>query len=82
MNTIYWLLGYEDEIEADERQKHLKYLACRQIEESKLKLKSVNNVKKVNKIENKIEYKNRFHNKHIDVNRRIYEMKKLNKKKT
>jgi len=79
MNTIYWLLGYEDEIQADERQKHLKYLSCRQIEESKIKLKKV---RQVNKIENKIEYKKKFNNKHNDINRRIYKMKKLNKKKS
>jgi len=64
METIYWLLGYEEEVKADERQKHLKHMACRQIEESKdIKLKKV-------KMMNKIEYKNRYHNKkpeHIDT---------------
>ncbi len=68
METIYWLLGYEEDVEADERQKHLKHLACRQIEESKIKL---------HKIENKIEYKNRYHNK-TDTGRLTYELKRLN----
>ena len=39
---LYWLLGYEEEAEANERQKHLKHLLCRQIEQSKLKLNKVN----------------------------------------
>jgi hypothetical protein len=37
MNNIYWLLGYPDETEleqADEKQKHLKHIMCRQIEKS------------------------------------------------
>lgn len=42
MNHIYYWLGYDEEIEADERQKHLKHLALKQIKDSKIKLKSCN----------------------------------------
>ena len=60
METLYYYLGYETEIIADERQKHLKHLALKQIKESKkivLKQKQVEIkpllysqvVKKVNK---------------------------------
>ena len=43
IKTIYWILGYADELleQADERQKHLKHLCCKQIRESRLKMKKV-----------------------------------------
>lgn len=40
MSYLYYLLGYETEIEADERQKHLKHLAMKQIKQSNIKLKN------------------------------------------
>ena len=43
IRTIYWILGYPDELleEADERQKHLKHICCKQIRDSRLMLKKV-----------------------------------------
>ena len=69
METIYWLMGYTEEQEADERQKHLKHLACRQIEDSKeISLKKVH-------FENTIKRKNKAHNEDGML---TYELKRLN----
>lgn len=45
---IWWLLGYEndEEVVADDRQKHLKYLVCEQIKKSNLRLKPIKKRKK------------------------------------
>ena len=78
---LYWLLGFEDEVEnADERQKHLKHLLCRQIEESKLKLnkvkfneevyemETINNNVKVNNVKRKVkQYNKKIRTKTITV---------------
>lgn len=46
MDTIYWLLGYEEEIKADERQKQLRHVLHKQIKDTKkLKLKKTNRVR-------------------------------------
>ena len=45
MNYLWYLLGYEEEIEADERQKNLKHLLCKQIKCSNFRLKPINNKK-------------------------------------
>ena len=50
METVWWLLGYLDTYEADERQKNLKHLLMKQVRDSKLVLKPVEQVKVNNNI--------------------------------
>ena len=41
-NLVYYLFGWtEDEIEVDEKSKHQKYLVCKQICQSNIKLKPI-----------------------------------------
>jgi hypothetical protein len=55
MNYVYYLLGYEEEEEADKRQTHLKHLLNRQIERShafklkKVSFVTVNNISSRNR---------------------------------
>ena len=48
ISTFWWMIGYPEEIieDADPRQKHLKHLMCRQIEQSNISLRSVKKKRK------------------------------------
>jgi hypothetical protein len=40
-NLVYYLFGWvDDEIQADEKSKYQKYLVCKQIRESQVRLKT------------------------------------------
>ena len=64
---IYWLLGYtNDEIEADKKTLRYRNELMKQIRNSKLKLKSIDNFPEIPKIKNKRTFKNwgRTHSMH------------------
>jgi hypothetical protein len=50
LKSIYYILGYDDYVleEADEKQKHLKHLICKQIKLSNIKLRKNNILTNIN----------------------------------
>ena len=41
LSYIYYLLGFPEDVEADENSKRQKYLVCMQIRTSKIKLRAI-----------------------------------------